>query len=327
MANNVNWYNVTGDKTLENGGYAGDLLQLGRVHLDEAASNGRVTNEEYGKVISTMISSAYTQAIAFELLKELRESEITVAYEQVVIEQLKQAGLIVEHDTARYELTYVKPEELRLIQSKIVSESKGQALIDEKIKTEHAVVGKTEAERDSLRFDMSNMKPKELELMTAKVETSKYEQDLMEQKSLAEKIKNGLQALSVPTNAGGQSGTILTTNSLHTQQIETAESQTDLLKRQETAFDDVQLQKVFDSQIRYSSMIYQDNPNPDVLEMGQDVHVSNIYNAMADRINREPSPVNVPKITECEITDGGEYTGCVPDFNGPDGEPIPDPVP
>ena len=372
----LSWENVVGDKTIESGGYTGDLLELGRKHLDEAAKNGRITAEEYGKVISTMISSAYTQAIRFELDRALREAEIDIAYAKldnelldqalkmvqhdtarydlnyIKPEEAKSARLkneiaeydldnikpeelklikaknnsemldqtlrIVQHDTARYELTYLKPEELRLVQAKLVTEDRNQALLGEKVRTEKANVGKTEAERNILRFESDNIKPEDLKLMQAKVKTAEYEQDFTEQKSIAEKIKNGLEDTIATTSVLDQpAAKIDTSNSIYKKQTDTHEAQEKLFIRQTESFDDAQLQNLFNTQTKYSSMVAQEVSTYNLLEIGQDAHVANIYNAMVSRINshdEENEIPDIPRIKGCELTDQ-DCAPCIPSDN------------
>jgi len=136
----------------------------------------------------------------------------------------------------------------------------------------------------------------------------------MEQKSLAEMIKNGLKDEILPKVVLGVSSNISTADSTYAKQIEINDAQQSLLTRQEVAFDDVQLQKVFDTQIKYASMIFQDDPDPNVLEIGKDTHVANIYNAMLNRVNSVDDELmpNVPHIKGCELPIAYEDDGTTP---------------
>ena len=62
----LSWDKIVGDKTLDDGGYVGDLLAVARAHLDEAFTKGEVTAGELGEVYTTMIASAFQQGIAFD---------------------------------------------------------------------------------------------------------------------------------------------------------------------------------------------------------------------------------------------------------------------
>lgn len=61
------WYNVVGDKTLENGGYVGDLLTLTREHLEEAKDKGELREEDAGEAYGAAILASMKDAILFEI--------------------------------------------------------------------------------------------------------------------------------------------------------------------------------------------------------------------------------------------------------------------
>jgi len=61
-----NWENIVGDKTLENGGYVGDLLTIARLHLEGAKEKGELREEDAGTAYSQIIIDAMKDAIAFE---------------------------------------------------------------------------------------------------------------------------------------------------------------------------------------------------------------------------------------------------------------------
>ena len=63
----VNWDNIIGDKTLDSGGYFGDLLQITRVHLENAKELGELREEDAGVAYSTAILDSMKEAIRFEL--------------------------------------------------------------------------------------------------------------------------------------------------------------------------------------------------------------------------------------------------------------------
>ena len=66
----VNWFNVAGNKTIEDGGYAGDLMKVARAHIEEAKAKGEITQQEAGQIYSSMIPSAFQTALQFEMQKE-----------------------------------------------------------------------------------------------------------------------------------------------------------------------------------------------------------------------------------------------------------------
>jgi len=72
----VNWPKIVGLKTLDDGGYFGDIMTLGRVHIEDAKSKGELTEQDAGNVYGTLIQTAIQQAVQFELTEALREMEI-----------------------------------------------------------------------------------------------------------------------------------------------------------------------------------------------------------------------------------------------------------
>lgn len=82
--NNIEWKNIVGEKTLEDGGYFGDLMILGRLHIEEAKDKGELTEQDAGSVYATLIQTSIQQSITFELTEELREREICLTNEQRV---------------------------------------------------------------------------------------------------------------------------------------------------------------------------------------------------------------------------------------------------
>ena len=61
----IDWSVIVGDKTLANGGHFGDLMTLGRAHLEEAKAYGEITEGDSGQVYSALISTSIKEAIQF----------------------------------------------------------------------------------------------------------------------------------------------------------------------------------------------------------------------------------------------------------------------
>lgn len=74
--NNIHWDSIVGNKTLEDGGYFGDLMTLGRAHIEKSKDNGELTEQDAGQVYSALMTTAIQQSINFELTEDLREREI-----------------------------------------------------------------------------------------------------------------------------------------------------------------------------------------------------------------------------------------------------------
>jgi len=60
------------------------------------------------------------------------------------------------------------------------------------------------------------------------------------------------------------------------QQLRVLEAQEALYKRQKEAFDDNKYQKVFEAQLNYNSMVFQDAANPDVLDVSLEDRVTKL---------------------------------------------------
>lgn len=74
----LDWANVVGTATLEDGGKAGDLLKLTLAHLDDAKLSTNLTQEEVGAVYAGAIQGAISGAINFEVQAEqIRLSKVT----------------------------------------------------------------------------------------------------------------------------------------------------------------------------------------------------------------------------------------------------------
>ena len=327
MANNIVWDNIVGNKTVDDGGYVGDLMELGLAHIGKALDDGRLLQSEAGVAYVQLIQSSYEQAIAFELLKELREGEveqkdveIELSTEKVVSEILGQENLMLAAETARYDLDYIKPKELELADQKIVSEELDQ---DGKI-----------IASDTARYDLTYMKPEELALTREKiasevlnktnivkqaeltgkqgVKTAK-EVDLLNfelgvinpkkvqimdqdiSKSIAD---TGLMeqkeiAERIKNGMTIMNGPTVIEDSLYIAQIETQKKQAKLVERQTKGFEEEKDLRILKTQVDYATMIFDSAEDPDVLEIGKDKYITRLYNKM---INPESQPLDTPAI-------------------------------
>lgn len=84
----IEWEDIVGEKTLENGGYFGDLMQVARLHLEDALEKGRLTAGEVGAVYAAMIQSSAQQSINFALNKDLVEQRIKVAEAKAKMDEI-----------------------------------------------------------------------------------------------------------------------------------------------------------------------------------------------------------------------------------------------
>ncbi len=72
----VDWSAIVGNKTLEDGGHFGDLMELGRLHIEDSKYKGELTEQDAGQVYGALMTTAITQSINFELVRALRDMEV-----------------------------------------------------------------------------------------------------------------------------------------------------------------------------------------------------------------------------------------------------------
>lgn len=66
----------------------------------------------------------------------------------------------------------------------------------------------------------------------------------------------------------------------NTQQLRVLEAQEALYDRQKEAFDDNKYQKLFESQLNYNGIVFQDAENPDVLDVALEQKVNDVFNKL-----------------------------------------------
>ncbi len=72
----IQWDDIVGDKTLLDGGHFGDLMEIGREHIQDAKYKGELTEQDAGQVYSALITTSIHEAINFELVAALRDMEM-----------------------------------------------------------------------------------------------------------------------------------------------------------------------------------------------------------------------------------------------------------
>lgn len=63
-----------------------------------------------------------------------------------------------------------------------------------------------------------------------------------------------------------------------TKQREVMDAQKDLYTRQKESFDDNKYQKLFEAQLNYNGIVFQDATNPDVLDVALETRVNDVFN-------------------------------------------------
>jgi hypothetical protein len=71
----VDFSRVVGEKTVENGGFFGDLITLSRAHIADAKDSGELTEAAAGQVLAAAVIEAMKQAVIFELQYKKTEAE------------------------------------------------------------------------------------------------------------------------------------------------------------------------------------------------------------------------------------------------------------
>ena len=79
----IEFKNIVGESTLENGGYAGQLIALVMVHLNKAREEGQLTDGQVGEVTAATLNASIAQAIQFEMGLELAEENIKLVTAQI----------------------------------------------------------------------------------------------------------------------------------------------------------------------------------------------------------------------------------------------------
>jgi len=83
----VDWEEIVGDKTIDDGGYFGDLLQVTRVHLEDAKNKGELREEDSGVAYSTAIMESMKNAIAYGTTVD--KSNLELCYLRAQIDKLE----------------------------------------------------------------------------------------------------------------------------------------------------------------------------------------------------------------------------------------------
>ena len=99
----IDWTKVVGSKTVEDGGYVGDLLKLALAHLTEVRDENQLTEEQVGEVYAATISTAINAAINYELqlpqvtaTVESTEAQTSLTQEQIYSEKYQQQALLAK---------------------------------------------------------------------------------------------------------------------------------------------------------------------------------------------------------------------------------------
>ncbi len=123
----ADWSNIIGDKTIDDGGFFGDLLQISRLHIEEAKNRGELREQDAGVAYSSAIMESMKEAIRFELDKT--KNQLELCFLQAQIDKLRAD---IENDKCLAEAecklkaaqTLEVEESTKLVTEKIESENK-----------------------------------------------------------------------------------------------------------------------------------------------------------------------------------------------------------
>ena len=77
------WPPIVGEKTLADGGHVGDLLELARVHLEDAKRKGELREQDAGAAYTAAILEAFKTAVTFELAYSKSQMEVCFLKAQI----------------------------------------------------------------------------------------------------------------------------------------------------------------------------------------------------------------------------------------------------
>lgn len=169
MAVLIDWGLIVGSKTVDDGGYVGDLMNLAKGHIDKSVIDNRITKAQAGEVYVTMISAAISGGISFGMDKQLKEADIAIKESQLATQRNsteaeleKQWGYEVTRDVTTDELILGTStglgkidEELKLVTEQIESANASQAMTAQQELTEVQNTAK-------LTYEVTNLLPVKL---------------------------------------------------------------------------------------------------------------------------------------------------------------------
>jgi len=97
----IKWNSLVGDKTVEVGGFVGDLMTISAAHIDKAVQASRLTQDQAGEVYAAMIPSAFQNGMQFLLQEKLVEAQIAKADLDVEIAAINK--ILVERQVLQIE--------------------------------------------------------------------------------------------------------------------------------------------------------------------------------------------------------------------------------
>ena len=155
------WEDIVGEKTVDDGGYVGDLMTVARAHINDAKSKGELTAQEAGEVYAAMIPSAFQNGI-----KYITDASLINAKLKIEEENLAKIAAEIKLIEAKTALTGTQDE---VAQDSLLTAAKQRDAIDSdislntaRIATEQDNLTTAAKQREKLDADIALLDKKEL---------------------------------------------------------------------------------------------------------------------------------------------------------------------
>ena len=121
----LDWSNIIGDKTLNDSGYFGDLLDVSIIHLEESMNKGQLKEAEVGIALGAAINESMKESIKFEIGEN--KTQLELCFLQAQIDKLR-ADIVNDECLAKAECALKAAQTLKVEEETI--------LVSEKVKSE-----------------------------------------------------------------------------------------------------------------------------------------------------------------------------------------------
>ncbi len=148
----VEWSNIIGDKTIDDSGFFGDLLEVARVHLEDSKNRGELREQDAGAAYGAAIMESMKESIKFELSET--KNQLELCFLQAQIDKIRAD---IENDRCIAEATCaLKAAETLLVGEKIESENKhneDDGIFDQQI---YKMIADVEIAKTQVALDQAN---------------------------------------------------------------------------------------------------------------------------------------------------------------------------
>jgi hypothetical protein len=256
---NIDWANIVGSKTIDNGGFIGDVLQVVRKHINESKQNGELKDEAAGAVYSQAFMQAIQQVLTYELSrgKAQKEVELLCIQKDAALKdiELKEKTYLLEERMKQEELKLRKKElELKELQinKELELKEKELELKEEELELKEKQINK-EIELQTKQIEVMNkdieVKDKELELKTVEIDLKKEQLQIQKEQLLLETRKTDSDIKLIDKQIDKINCECDNTNKMAIYQAE-------LYKNQAKGFRDNAKQKLIDAQSKTFALLF-----------------------------------------------------------------------